>query len=794
MLAKRLADLYAGQLMAAAEDKDQYDRLLTKIDRLTQSTPEANTPSLSVMLLEADYNRAEKLVARWIESREATEPIAEARTILGRIAPKLYSLQTELNNQVNTLHEEIESLTENDDRRATKEKEVARLQSVAGRASYFAGWANFYFGLTAQDAATKQAAAASARKVFRQLIGIEDDEPYEEIETSWLPLDSSWLARSLIGLGLTESLLGNTAGSRHCFRLIESPSVAPAIRDQAAYWYLRSLLFAERYDEAVEYAQKRVDDYDNNATQGKVSFCAELIRAGFTGDKESRSAEVRQLGQLGITGLTKLRQFGPLKQLLAKYNVDTDAESGFLLKSVSGQRQFEQAEKSGKDEDYQSAIELLTQALADPEADTEVAVAADCQNFLGWSYYRLGDFTKAAQAFRAASNGLKSSSAKQAVEAAWMAFVSYRRASDDARSTNAALEVLEQIQRDFPGTSYAEKASYQIAKLKAGIANDNEAIDRLKEIDSENPNYLAAQYDLCGLLYRRWEKIRGDVDKAKQTAAELRQAVDNYVAKAGESAGNQKLNRMLLVAKASLGNGQTETAQQYLQRAETLAAGLPDSDSAVADFHGTALRLSRLLADDGKQEYHAEWLIKNAPGSTHEAAALIALAKSIDVQIASAGEDKLLELLQSGYEVCSRLSAIWGDDTAAIEAAKNARVAVSRRADYAAKLGNHSQAAKLLDRLLEVYPKDRGYLQRAANAHRLSGNPKLALKLYNTLLDGLERGTDDWIDAKYNQLRCLQKTDKALFRKVFGQFELMYPDLGGPKWRDQFLQLRRTME
>ncbi|MBW3599247.1 MAG: hypothetical protein KY475_18500, partial [Planctomycetes bacterium] len=54
-LARRLADLYAEQLMNSADDPAAYNDLVQRIEDLLARFPAANTAALQVMLLQADY-------------------------------------------------------------------------------------------------------------------------------------------------------------------------------------------------------------------------------------------------------------------------------------------------------------------------------------------------------------------------------------------------------------------------------------------------------------------------------------------------------------------------------------------------------------------------------------------------------------------------------------------------------------------------------------------------------------------------------------------------------------------
>ena len=359
-LARRLADLYASRLMETADQPQRYQELLGGIDQLTSRFPQANTTALEVMLLQADYNRAEKLVGQWIADPEQTDARQQAQAILARIAPKLQSHQQELTEKVDKLFEEVDQLPDGD-QRDEKESELNRLQGVAGRSTYFAGWSNYYLGLTRDNPTAGAADFRRARDVFQKVLGLTDeDTTYEKVETAWLGLESPWRARSVIGLGLAEAALDNLSGSEQVFTWLESSAVAPEIRDQAAYWYIQGLINAKKYAQAESYARERIKTF-TSASQGKISLCVALIRTGYA---QGAGKAAGELGPLGIAGLTRLRQFGALKTLIDRYQIDLSGQQDFYSLWIRGQQAFDAAEKSKSEKQYAAAEELFTKALA----------------------------------------------------------------------------------------------------------------------------------------------------------------------------------------------------------------------------------------------------------------------------------------------------------------------------------------------------------------------------------------------------------------------------------------------
>jgi hypothetical protein len=48
--------------------------------------------------------------------------------------------------------------------------------------------------------------------------------------------------------------------------------------------------------------------------------------------------------------------------------------------------------------------------------------------------------------------------------------------------------------------------------------------------------------------------------------------------------------------------------------------------------------------------------------------------------------------------------------------------------------------------------------------------------------------------VKYYQLFCLAKLDEERARQVWRQFEILHPDMGGPKWREKFEELGQKIK
>jgi hypothetical protein len=149
-IARRLADLYVGLLMSESQDEARSKEVYARVETLVKEVPEANTPSLGVLMLQAEYNRAEADACRWLREPGDTASRDAARTALAGIIPRLREHQQEIDRLVDEGWQQVRDM-QDDRARAAKEEETSRLESVATRAAFLSGWANYYFALVGEQ-------------------------------------------------------------------------------------------------------------------------------------------------------------------------------------------------------------------------------------------------------------------------------------------------------------------------------------------------------------------------------------------------------------------------------------------------------------------------------------------------------------------------------------------------------------------------------------------------------------------------------------------------------------------
>jgi tetratricopeptide (TPR) repeat protein len=788
--ARRLGDLYAGQLIDHAEDQQRSAQILEKIQALTQRFPTADTPALQVMLLQADYNLAESLVVRWISDPVQAQARDQALEILQRIAPELHRLQQDLNARVDARIDAMNELSESPDR-DTLERQVYREQAVAGRATYFAGWANYYHGLI--QGQEGRASIQLARDVFRRLLDIRADE-YASLDAQWLGLESVWRCRALIGLGLCEAAIGELERSRACFALLQHASVPPEIQDQAAYWYLQGLLNAARYDVALAYAQERVANFAPPPTQGKISICVSLVEAAQGGREQAAQEDRRQLGIVGLEGLARLGQQQTIERLMERFQIPPDFDSGFLLTWSAARTSLAVAEKSGRPEDYRTAIERLEAALQSPDAVRHSEQASRCRYELAWCWFQLEDYQRAAQLAQLAWTGLKPRDPQAAAQAAWLTFASYHKASEDQPQLVAqAIDVLQVLKRDFPNHADVRRAESLLDRLQRRTESEEDTIGRLQQISPDDPKYLASQYELCLLQHQVWHD--SSADQQSQQAKQVILAARRYLDAAGGEADELRAAKCcLLAADAAMRDSvdQGQVAAEFLDHAARLVDRLPENSPITIEYHYRRMQLAALRQQDDDRLRYAQWLVQHAAGTDYELPALVIVARAADQMVQQSAPDQHEAAQQQAQQIYQRLSERLGTSLAILQTSPNARVSLSRQADYAMQLGQFQQAADQLEQLIDAFPTDRNYLRRAAIAQWEQGDYAGSLERWRALLAGTSSGTEPWYEAKYYQILCLLETDPEMARKVAEQFRLLDPELGSPPWRGKFQDLLRN--
>lgn len=799
--AKQLSDLYAQRLLEAADEPERFAELVERVEQLLRDYPAVDSPQLQVMLLQAEYQRAETKALQWVDEPADETALAAARKLLDRIAPQLTERREELAKSLEDLQNKADSIDEpaeglgrrgSPDSAATLEQEMTRLQLVLARAMFFEGWANFFSGLLAEP--PQQAARlADAEKAFGQLLEINTEEQLD-LDIESFGLESVWRARSLLGLGATLAAAGKQSPADECFAALADGSTAPSVRENALYWRLLALVGSQRWSVAQELAAGEFSRFAPGQTAGNTPACVLLVRAGWANPTAPPEAE--PLAKLGLEGLARLRQFDVMTALLAKYRAEPKVSDGFYALWGKGRLVFAEAEKSKTLADYQQARTWFQQALDLPEAKDDPVAAAQCRYSLAWCHYRVAEYDAATRLFRQAASELKTLGDETAVQAAWMVFTCYQQlhaASQDARHQKQALDALADLKRDFPGSEQAEKADLMLARLTA-TSDSPEAVKTLSAVPPDSPSYLAARFELCTVRHRMWSKASGDAKQA--LTAEVRRDVETYLSAAPQSEGVRRIRAALLAVDVSLSGSPLDwdQAASFLARVQAAGDNLPDDDAIAPEYHYRRLQLAQQAGDQSEGARQADWLAKHAAGTGYELPALVIMAKGADESVAKALPAQKSQRRDEAIAAYSRIVELVGTASDEIAAKKNALIANSKLAQYQYDAGQYDQAAARLEEIVKAFPSDRNYLRRAGLAWFKAGIHAKALPHWDTVVSGSPSATEPWYEAKYYQLVCLAKTDAAAASKTWRQFKLLHPEVKSPEWHERFKELETSFK
>ena len=177
----------------------------------------------------------------------------------------------------------------------------------------------------------------------------------------------------------------------------------------------------------------------------------------------------------------------------------------------------------------------------------------------------------------------------------------------------------------------------------------------------------------------------------------------------------------------------------------------------------------------------------------HRAPALIVMAREADKAVSSASASERAARAAEARALYQRLVALLGESPAVLSSNKNAFAAASKLAQYDEALGQWPEAADKLTRLVEVQPKDGRLLRRRPRV--LSGRPlRDSARTLANALAGMSSGSEDWLEAKYYQLACLEKIDAGNAARVWQQFQLLFPDVKSPTWGPRFAEMAKGLQ
>jgi tetratricopeptide (TPR) repeat protein len=229
--------------------------------------------------------------------------------------------------------------------------------------------------------------------------------------------------------------------------------------------------------------------------------------------------------------------------------------------------------------------------------------------------------------------------------------------------------------------------------------------------------------------------------------------------------------------------------ESYLQLVAPAAARTDPASPTAAEYQYRRLQLAQRAKDEAAAREAAAWLVEHATGTPYEMPALVVAAREADRAADEASAAERPTRAAAAAAIYARLVAKLGDSPAVLAKTKNALAAASKLAEYDEELGRTAEAAARLARIVEAFPTDKNYLRRAGLAHFAAADYAASLDCWRRLLGGVSPGSEAWLEAKFHQIACLLQTDRPTAEKVWRQFQLLYPEIKSPAWKDRFAEL-----
>jgi tetratricopeptide (TPR) repeat protein len=773
-IAGRLAEVFADQLLTAGDSKEGAE-LTDRLTRLIGAHPSASTPRVRLTLLEGDYNRAEAEALKWVGDPSDASARTNAVARLVRCRPELDRIRDELKKQIDKTNDELGRL-DNGPRREALEREFQAIAQVANRATYFAGWANFYESVVTQAPAAATERLQVARQGFRRLLGIED----EQFKAADLEgLDGELTARIALGLALVEMANGGAENGKEMFQALHGPTVNATVRDWVDRWQVWALARAALGAEAEAVARSAVEGFTPPLTPAKAALCSMLVRGVVSGAPASPAGagdpeQANRLTLLGLRGLIRLGRPDLARRLLGGRDLSPAAPPGVLAHWLRAQAALQAAEAGGGGDAYTRAQAAFAAAQADPAAASEPVLAADCRFGQAWCLFRVGDLTAAKEAFVQAANALKALNTP-AADAEWMALLTEWSLSDDPPARrldriSTESRAFRASHPDHPGVKLVEEL---IAKLRREMAT-------AEELARETAHDAATSLALVRKLHQHWGELpAADRLKSPQTAkldAAVRDALTRVNA-ATDPGGRLDLLLIKIDLALAADPPDRDGARTTLAEATPLVAKIPAGDARIPEERFRRLQVARVSGDLATVREQAHWLVDHPGNSSHERAALTALAEQADEAVSAATSADRPARAAEALEIHR------------VRSNSNLRLVYTRMTRYAIDAGQAQTALRYLSLLQLARPDDSEIVRLAGLAHGRAGQTDQALACWRKLLDRLPHDSPPWFEAKFHQIECLARGDPARARRVWEQFQILHPELGPEPWPAKFRDL-----
>ncbi len=789
LLARRLATLFSQKLMLSNEDRNRTD-LESKALNLIQLYPELNTPSLSIAMAHASYQKSLSRFNDWWFDGQVPTVRREIQSEFDVLIETL----SQLNQQFATKYEELQAQLQLDSNISQViARSLAQTENVLLHSHYLLGWANYFVSIIEPSSSSQS--LANARQNFTGFLQLEPDTQILELDDDWIDFSSPWSVRATLGLAMTLQAQQQAAASQHLMGLIQK-NVAPQQLDEFLdFWNLNRWIYSNQFDQALQEVQSF--RLRNRTESLKTKFWTLAINhARAIRGKAPKIAE--RIHLLGLAGLARQMNSHQLESVMAESPFEI-RDDRFIDLWVSGFMALSASHADDQEQKLREANAFLDAAISKVDSEVPETDSACCRYLLGTIRFRQNNFSDAANDFGQVIDGLDVFNRSLAARALWLQIQSLIEVTkSNPRRSGEAFRALEQMMHRFPDSTFAREIEFQKIRLAALSVSPEVAIRRFEKIEASNVKYPDALFEKIRIQYSLWlaahqnkeDAQRGLRDQLIEWAVEF-EGLENASLENKIRASLLIMDSTLRLAKAStdteLDDWKSQFERQFQQAAKKIERLPPNSDQLVSEFRYYSFLFKRQFQPKAAAVEEAEWLASKAIGTRYEKAALIFLAECMNV------DNVEPPTLQKAIALYSRLSTLLGRSREELATSHNARVAYSKLGELYIQSKKFAEAVEIFSLLHDVDSKVSSYLESLANSQTELNQLDDAIKNWRQLAAGVSAGTDKWYNAKLNLIRCIAKSDIDSATKLLTQTIKLDPNMA-PDRKLQFDDLAKELQ
>jgi len=811
--AELLGKLYVRMLTeATAPEQRQH---IEAMCRELMKDERANTFELRLAMAKATYLKVEEILERDRLRLASSEEKAEADRVLRTVRPIFDEIARRLETKVRGLESKERTQTGDMDALRAELADARRLRSLAW---YYAGWAHYYTAYLTNS----QSEALEAMKRFGGLLNSVSPERAPTVDR--MPknlLKYEHVARAAMGCALCASIMKDEVQASRWLDEIElAEDVPPIVFDQL---FSRRIIVhgAARQWADIERAVRlrRQPDRDQEVKPLSVGDARLLavvaLEASRSAGNNNLQSEAEKQAQVALGDLIQRGEAGHVLDLVSLYGTTPIGQQGFIVNYVRSLQAFDKARQAhknaGKEEEptadptvvnlYREAAELISTATASDDAASFPREREKAEIRRGLALFYAGDMEAASRQFQAAAAVAVSPETRR--DALWYAIVSLDRAVE---AGNRGLVG----ERDRVATLYLEQfpASENAARLllrqtRADRLTDAQALEILLKVPRDSGVYEAAQKQAARLLYQLYRKApQEEKDFAAVRFADVAEGVlklehTRAMADRGQVAKDAAAD--LVIRVRQLADALLAMTAPDIGRVEAALASL----DAVAAFHSLDLsslegeltfrrvQIAVAQGDEAAIVRHTDRL-RAMGGAFADASDRVLFRRALRL-FKQSGENpgQARQVLRYGRRV---LEGSGGSRDASIVAVRDSvahAAAVIWRAEQDADMRD---LAITLDReQLEAGQRTASSLRRLGELLEAAGDKPKALAAWRELLNGIQNGTPEWYEARYESLRLLLDVSPSEAVDAMKQHKVLHPEFGPEPWGSKLRDLDGRM-